>query len=96
VVVYLLNDFFFSLISKSFSIVLHIQLGLHHPLALSLSYYICGQPLDAMGIHFFHCTHGGEKMVSNEVVQDAFASITRDVGFHVLHEQTHILMLPPF
>jgi len=76
--------------------VLHIQLGLHHPLALGLSYCICGQPLDAMRIHFFHCAHGGERIVSHDVMQDAFASIAKDVGFHVLHEQTHILMLPLF
>jgi hypothetical protein len=91
--VYLPNDPFFSLISKVFFIVLHIQSRLHHPLTLGLSYCICGQLLDAIRIHFFHCSHGGESMVSHDVVWDAFASIARVVGFHVLHEQTHILLL---
>jgi hypothetical protein len=42
-------------------------------------------------------------MVSHDIVQDAFASmrdafasIARDMGFHVLHKQTHILLLPTF
>jgi hypothetical protein len=30
----------------------------------------------------------GEKTISTDVVQDAFASITKDVKFHVLQEQT--------
>jgi hypothetical protein len=44
------NDYYFSLTSKVFFTMLHIQLDLLHPLALGLSYYICGQPLDLMGI----------------------------------------------
>jgi hypothetical protein len=36
-----------------------------------------------MGIHF-HCAHGGEKMTSHDVVQDASVAIVKDVGFHVL------------
>ncbi len=39
--------------SKVFFTMLHIQLGLPHPSALGLSYYICGQPLDLMGFTFF-------------------------------------------
>jgi hypothetical protein len=94
---------FSSLTSKVFFTMLHIWLGLHHPLTLDLSYCICGQPLDAMGIHFLHCAQGGERMVSHDIVQDAFASmrdafasIAKDMGFHVLHKQTHILLLPTF
>jgi hypothetical protein len=43
---------------------------------------------------FFHCTHGGEKMMSHDVVWDAIASIANDVGFHVANEQTHIFSQP--
>jgi hypothetical protein len=31
-----------------------------------------------------------------DVVRDVFASFARDVGFHILQEQTHILSLPFF
>jgi hypothetical protein len=37
---------------------------------------------------------GGGQMASHDVVQDAFTSIMRDVGFHVSHEQTHVLPPP--
>ncbi len=62
------------------------KLGLPHPLALKLSHYICGQPLDSMGIHLFCCFHGKERVASHDAMWDAFASIVRDVGFHVAHE----------
>jgi len=39
-----------------------------------------------MGIHLFHYIHGKEKVASHDAMWDAFASIVRDVGFHVGHE----------
>jgi len=33
-------------------------------------------------------------ITSHDVVQDAFVSITKDARFHILREQTHILLLP--
>jgi hypothetical protein len=33
--------------------------------------------------------HGGE-----HIIQNSFVSITRDVGFHVLCKQTHVLQMP--
>jgi hypothetical protein len=68
------------------------QVGLPPLLALGLSHYIYGQPLDPMGIHFFHCAHSGERTVSHDATWDAFASIMKDVCFHVACEQTHILL----
>jgi hypothetical protein len=47
-----------------FSISLHIMLSLSYPLVLGVSHYICNQPLDLMRIHFFHCTYGGERILS--------------------------------
>jgi hypothetical protein len=47
-----------------------------------------------MGIHFLHCAHGGERITSHDVVSDAFVFIMRDASFHILCEQTHVL-LPP-
>jgi hypothetical protein len=75
-----------------FFFVMHTRLGLPHSLTLGLSHCIYGQPLDLMGIHLFHCTHGGERMLSHDVVWDAFASIVRYSSFHVVHEQTHVLL----
>jgi len=46
-----------------------------------------------MGIHFFHCTHGGERIAFYDVIWDIFVFIARDVGFSILWEQTHILAL---
>jgi hypothetical protein len=37
-----------------------------------------------MGIHLFCYTHGGEKIAFHDAVHNAFVSIVRYVGFHVL------------
>jgi hypothetical protein len=42
----------------------------------------------------FFYSHGGEQIASHNVVKNAFTSIARDVGFHVLHDQTHVLLSP--
>ncbi len=83
---------FFDLALNIFSYVMHTKLGFLHLLALGLSHYIYGQLLDPMGIHFFHCAHSGERTVSHDATWDAFASIMKDVCFHVACEQTHILL----
>jgi hypothetical protein len=44
----------------------------------------------------FFYSHGGEHIASHNVVKNAFTSTVRDVGFHVLHEQTHVLLSPFF
>jgi hypothetical protein len=91
-VLYLPNDpFFFIDFKTSFHCVTHL-VGPPPPIS---TWFVILQ-LYIIGIHFFHCTHGGERMVSHDVVWDAFASIARDLGFHVLHEQTHIFLLPIF
>jgi hypothetical protein len=33
-----------------------------------------------MEIHLLHCTRGGERMASHDVVQDNFVSVIRDVN----------------
>jgi hypothetical protein len=71
-----------------------ISLGLPHPLAISLSHCIFGQPLDPMKIHLFCWVHGREMITSHNVIWNAFASIVRNASFHVMHEHTHFL-LPP-
>jgi hypothetical protein len=85
--------FFFPLLSNVFSTTLHIRLSISHPLVLGVSHYICSQPLDPMGIHLLPCVHGGERTTLHYVGRDVFVAIMKDVKFHVLWEQTHIL--PP-
>jgi hypothetical protein len=85
----------FSSTLKCFFLYIVDILSLSHPLALNLTHYICDQPLDPMGIHLLCCTHGGERTTSHDVVRDSFVSIAKDMTFHVLQEQTHILS-PPF
>jgi hypothetical protein len=86
----------FGLILEPFSIALHTWLSLSHPLALGLSHCICGQLLNLMGIHFLCCTHGGQMMTSHDVVHDAFVLIMRDASFHILCEQTNVILPPTF
>jgi len=81
----------FHLPSNIFPSMLDIKLGLPHPLVLGPTHCIFSQLLNPMGIHFFCCAHGGEKITSYDVIRDVFASIVKNVGFHVLREQTHIL-----
>jgi hypothetical protein len=48
-----------------------------------------------MGTHL-HYSHDGEWITSHDVAQDVFASIVKDVRFHVLHEHIRVLLLPSF
>ncbi len=57
---------FFCLASNVFSFAKCTMLGLLHLLALGLSHYIFGQPLDPKGIHLLHCIHGGERIVFHD------------------------------
>jgi len=36
-----------------------------------------------MGIHIFGCAHGEERMALHDVVRGVFATIAKDVKFHV-------------
>jgi hypothetical protein len=49
-----------------------------------------------MGILLFYYTHGGEKIAFHDAIHTAFVSIARDVGFHVLRQQTRIFSSPFF
>jgi hypothetical protein len=55
---------FFHLTWNVFSTTLRIKLGLFHLLILGVSHCIYSQPLDPMGIHFFHYVHCGEGWLS--------------------------------
>jgi hypothetical protein len=74
--------------------MLQTKLGFPHSLALGLTHDICGQLLYAIRIHLLHYTYDGERITSYDAIRNVFASIVRDVGFHVLQEQTHIFLSP--
>ncbi len=73
----------FHLAFNFFYSVLHIRLGVPHPLTLGLIHYICGQTLNLMGTHLLCCSHGGEWIASHNVVQNVFTSIVKNTWFHV-------------
>jgi hypothetical protein len=85
-VVSLPNHFylFFHLTLDVFFTLLHIRLGLSHPLVLGVSHCICSQPLDLIGIHILCCIHGEKRMALHDVVHGAFVTIVKNARFHVL------------
>lgn len=74
---------FFYLTLDVFFITLHIKLGFSHPLVFEMSHYIYNQPLDLMGIHFFHYIHVGARMVLHDIVQNVFTTIVKNARFHI-------------
>jgi hypothetical protein len=75
-----------------FSLTLRIRLGFPHFIAHVFFWCICGQPIHLTRIHLFHCAHGGERIGTHDAVRNSFASITKDVGFYILREQTHVFL----
>jgi hypothetical protein len=73
-----------------------IRLGLPHPSTFKLINCIFGQPLNLARTHLLHYSHGGEQIASHDIIQNVFVSIIINVGFHILHEQIHVLYHPPF
>jgi hypothetical protein len=84
----------FKMASNILSSTLNTRLGLPHPTTRGISWCICGQPIDPTRIHLLHCDHGGKCIATHDAVWNYFTSIIRDVGFHVLHQQTHVLPTP--
>jgi hypothetical protein len=72
------------------SLALCTRLNLPHPIVHNFSQCICSQPIDSTRIHLLCCDHWEECVVAHDIIWDSFASIVRDVRFHVLHEQTHV------
>ncbi len=75
--------------SSIFSLTLHTRLGLPHPMALSLTHCTYGQPINLMGIHLLEGSRR-RKCTTSHDVQNTFASISKNVGFHIFHEQSHV------
>jgi hypothetical protein len=49
-----------------------------------------------MGIHLLHCAHGNKCIGTHDVIHDTFATIVRNVGFHVGQKQLHALLSTTF
>jgi hypothetical protein len=64
-----------------------------HLIARGLSQCICSQPINFTWINLFCYVHGGKHITTHDVVSNFFASIVRDVKFHVLHKQIHVLSM---
>jgi hypothetical protein len=45
-----------------------------------------------MGIHLLCCVHGNERIGTHDAIHDTFATIARNVGFHMGQKQ--LLTLP--
>jgi hypothetical protein len=77
-----------------FSSTLHTNLCLPRALVPDLIHCMCDQPLNLTKTHLLCCFLGGEHNTSHNVVWDAFASIMKYAGFHVLCEKFHVLSPP--
>jgi hypothetical protein len=80
----------FQLILQVFSTTLHTQLNFPHPLNLGLSHCICVNLWTLWGFIFFVVPMVEKKIVSHDVVHDAFVFIARNVRFHILHKHIHV------
>jgi hypothetical protein len=60
-----------------------IEFGLPHPSIVDFFRCMCTHPIDPMVIHFLRYVHGNECMEIHDAICDIFATIVRDVGFHV-------------
>jgi hypothetical protein len=61
-------------------------------MALSLTHCTYGQPINSMGIHLLEGSRT-RKCTTSHDVQNTFASISKNVGFHIFHEQSHVLLM---
>jgi hypothetical protein len=73
----------FWLFSPIFCITFHIRLGLPHPSITCILRCVCTCPIDLMGIHLLRCAYGNKCIGIHDVICDTFATIARDVKFHV-------------
>jgi hypothetical protein len=87
---------FSHLASYVFSSTLCTKLGLPHHVDLEYIHCIYGELLDLAGTHLIYCSHGGDQIIFHDAIRDVFASIVKDMGFHVSHEQIHVLLSPSF
>jgi len=66
-------------------------LGLLHSSIAGIFQCLCTHPINLMCIHLLYYVQGNEHMGTHDVVCNTFATIARDVGFHVGWKQLHVL-----
>jgi hypothetical protein len=60
---------------------LHARLGLPQLLSFGVIHCICGWPLNLVRTHFLHCSRGGERIASHNVIEDALHPLQMKHGF---------------
>jgi hypothetical protein len=86
----------FQLSSPSFFTMFQTWFGLPHPSIVGIFQCMCTHPINATNVHLLHCTHDNERMGTHDAVCNIFATITRDVVFHVGWKQLHMLLSTTF
>ncbi len=84
----------FKMASNIFASTLRTKLHLPHPMTCDFFLCICSQAINSTWLHLCCCAHRGERMATHDVVWNSFTSIIRDVRFHVLCKQLHVLSTP--
>jgi hypothetical protein len=86
----------FQLSSLVFSTIFQMWFRLLHFSLVVIFWFVCTHPIDPMGIHLLHCTHGNEHMRIHDGIHDAFVIIAWNVRFHVGWKQLHSFFLNTF
>jgi len=55
--------------------MLQTRFGLPHPSITGLFQCMCTHPIDPIGIHLLHCTHGNEHTRTHDVIRDTILAI---------------------
>ncbi len=73
----------FWLSSPIFPTTFCMRLWLPHPSITCILWCMFTRPINPMGIHLLRCIHGNKCTKTHDVVCDTFATIARNVGFHM-------------
>jgi hypothetical protein len=73
---------------------LRIQLELPHLLVTCLTHCVCTHLIDLLGIHLLQCSCGNEHIGTHDTFHDVLHPLQRNLVFHVIQEQLHVLFSP--
>jgi hypothetical protein len=82
----------FQLSFPIFSITLCTRLGLPHPSIACIPWCVCTHPIDPMGIHLLCCAYNNKRTRTHDAIHNTFATIARDVGFHMGWKQLQVFL----
>jgi hypothetical protein len=86
----------FQLSSPVFSTTFHTWFGLPHFSIASIFRCVCTHPINLIGIHLLHYTHGNKHTRTHYANHNTFVVIVWDVNFHVGWKQLHVLLSTSF